>query len=227
MKSLDTYFPKMNPIFLGFFISLLGSLPLGYINVVGLQILLEQGVISHVLFVIGIVFIQFFMLKSVSIGAKWLVKQKNLLLFIDVFTVLFFALLSYYFFTNYNVASSSLSQFPLSGYPFLLGLFLNVLNFIQWPYWAGIFIYLFRTKKLNPNKHNNSIFIVGVLVGTFTGMLVFAYTSHFFIQKSDFKINAYFNSIFAVLFLGLTLMQCYKLVVNYKKRINAKRDSLL
>ncbi len=152
MKSLDTYFPKMNPILLGFFISLLGSLPLGYINVVGLQILLEQGNISHLLFVLGIVFIQFFMLKSVSIGAKWLVKQKNLLLFIDVFTVLFFALLSYYFFTNYNVATSSLSQFPLSGYPFLLGLFLNVLNFIQWPYWAGIFIYLFRTKKLNPNN---------------------------------------------------------------------------
>ena len=119
MKSLDTYFPKMNPILLGFFISLLGSLPLGYINVVGLQILLQQGIISHILFVFGIVFIQFFVLKSVIVGAKWLVKQKNLLLFIDVFTVLFFALLSYYFFTNYNVASSSLSQFPLSRYPFL------------------------------------------------------------------------------------------------------------
>ena len=66
MKSLDTYFPKMNPILLGFFISLLGSLPLGYINVVGLQILLEQGIISHVLFVLGIVFIQFFVLKSMD-----------------------------------------------------------------------------------------------------------------------------------------------------------------
>ncbi len=132
----------MNPILLGFFISLLGSLPLGYINVVGLQILLEQGNISHLLFVLGIVFIQFFMLKSVSIGAKWLVKQKNLLLFIDVFTVLFFALLSYYFFTNYNVATSSLSQFPLSGYPFLLGLFLNVL-----------YLYLFiQNKKIKSEQ---------------------------------------------------------------------------
>jgi hypothetical protein len=98
------------------------------------------------------------------------------------------------------------------------------LNFIQWPYWAGIFIYLFRTKKLNPNKHNNSIFIVGVLVGTFTGMLVFALTSHFFIQQSDFKINAYFNSIFAVLFLGLSLLQFIKLVVNYKKRVKQEQN---
>ena len=149
MKVLETFLPNLNPIILGFLISLLGSLPLGYINMVGLQILLEQGVFNHFLFVLGIVFIQFFVLKLVVIGAKWLVRQKNLMLFIDVFTVLFFALLSYYFFTNYNIASSSLSQFPLSSYPFLLGLFLNVLNFIQWPYWAGIFIYLFRTKKLN------------------------------------------------------------------------------
>ncbi|MFY8068575.1 MAG: hypothetical protein ACOVMG_00635 [Flavobacterium sp.] len=220
MKVLETFLPNLNPIILGFLISLLGSLPLGYINMVGLQILLEQGVFNHFLFVLGIVFIQFFVLKLVVIGAKWLVRQKNLMLFIDVFTVLFFALLSYYFFTNYNIASSSLSQFPLSSYPFLLGLFLNVLNFIQWPYWAGIFIYLFRAKKLNPNKYNSSIFIVGVLVGTFTGMLVFAYISNFFIQQSNFKINTYFNSIFAVLFLVLTLIQCYKFVVTCKLKEN-------
>jgi threonine/homoserine/homoserine lactone efflux protein len=220
MKSLDTYFPKMNPILLGFFISLLGSLPLGYINVVGLQILLEQGIISHVLFVFGIVFIQFFVLKSVSVGAKWLVKQKNLMLFIDVFTVLFFALLSYYFFTNYNVASSSLSQFPLSDYPLVLGWFLNSLNFIQWPYWAGIYMYLFRTNRLQPGQNTNNIFITGVLVGTFVGMFVFANTTHFLIIQSNLEINKYFNLIFAVLFGGLAILQSFKLVVK-KRSINA------
>lgn len=227
MKSLGIYLPKMNPILLGFLISLLGSLPLGYINVVGLQILIEKGNLSHILFVFGIICIQFFVLRLVSVGAKWLVKQKSLMLFIDASTILFFVLLGYFFFINHNVQTSSLSQFPLSDYPFLLGLFLNLLNFIQWPYWAGIYIYLYRTERLKQNQSNNYIFILGVLVGTFTGMLVFANTSHFFIQQSNFKINSYFNSIFAVLFLGLSLLQFIKLVVNFKKRINTKRDSLL
>jgi len=148
MKLLDKYLPKQSPLLLGFLISLMGALPLGYINVIGLQILLEQGNWAVVSFISGIVFIEFFVLKAVSFGAKWLVRQRKLLLFIDAFTIVFFSTIGYYFFSNINSGTNfSLTQLKLAQFPFILGLLLNSLNFIQWPYWSGIYIYLFRTEN--------------------------------------------------------------------------------
>jgi threonine/homoserine/homoserine lactone efflux protein len=219
MKVIEPFLPKDNQALLGFFISLLGALPLGYINAVGLQILIEKGTFNLILFIFGIISIQFFVLKIVSFGAKWLVKQKQLLTFIDVFTIVFFGLISYYFFDNsQNNRSDSLAEFQLFDYPLLLGWLLNSLNFIQWPYWAGIYIYLFRTNRLRPGQKTNNIFIIGVLLGTFVGMFVFANTTYYFIIQSKLEINSYFNSIFAVLFAGLATLQFIKLVLKKKNK---------
>lgn len=177
MKILDKYTPKNKPLLLGILISLIGSLPLGYINVISLQILLEQGNRAEFSFIAGIVFVQFFVLKAVSFGAKWLVKQKKLLLFIDTFTIVFFLGIAFYFYYHINNGTNfSLSQLKLAKYPFFLALLLNSVNFIQWPYWSGIYIYLYQTKKLNPKCNDNSLFITGVMMGTFVGMLIFANT---------------------------------------------------
>lgn len=218
MKILDKFIPKNNPFILGFAISLAGALPLGYINVISLQILLEQGYWATVSFISGIVFIEFFVLKIVSFGAKWLVEQKRLLLFINVFTIVFFTIIAYYFFSNINTnANFSLSQLHLAQFPFILGLLLNSLNFIQWPYWSGIYIYLFRTHRLDPHCNDNSLFIIGTMIGTLAGMLIFAYTGKHFLIESKMQFSKYINIIFATLFSLLTLVQLIKLFWKYKK----------
>jgi hypothetical protein len=198
MRILDKYTPKNSPFLLGFSISLIGALPLGYINVISLQILLEQGNWATVSFISGIVFIEFFVLKVVSFGAKWLVEQKKLLLFIDVFTIALFLGIAIYFITNIgNNKNFSLSQLQLAQFPFILGLLLNSLNFIQWPYWSGIYIYLFRTEKLDPKCNDNSLF---------------AHTGKYFLVENKIEISKYLNPIFATLFLVLSLGQAGKLV---------------
>lgn len=218
MKWLDEYAPKNSPFALGFLISLMGALPLGYINVISLQILLEQGNWSTVSFISGIVFIEFFVLKAVSFGAKWLVEQKKLLLFIDVFTIVFFLSIGYYFFSNINNDKNfSLSQLQLAQFPFILGLLLNSLNFIQWPYWSGIYIYLFRTKKLDPRCNDNSIFIMGAMIGTLAGMLLFAHTGKYFLLENKAQFNKYLNTIFAILFLVIAIGQVIKVFIKRKK----------
>lgn len=218
MKLLDKIAPKKNPLLLGILISLMGSLPLGYINVIGLQILLEQGNWATVSFISGIVFIEFFVLKAVSFGAKWLVEQKKLLLFIDVFTIVFFLGIAVYFITNIgNDKNFSLSQLQLAQFPFILGLLLNSLNFIQWPYWSGIYIYLFRTEKLDPHCNDNSLFIMGAMIGTLAGMLIFAHSGKYFLVENKIEISTYLNSIFATLFLVLAVIQITKVFIKRKK----------
>lgn len=219
MKLLDKYAPKNSPFLLGFGISLMGALPLGYINVISLQILLEQGNWATVSFISGIVFIEFFVLKAVSFGAKWLVEQKKLLLFIDVFTIVFFTGIATYFVTNIgNDKNFSLSQLQLAQFPFILGLLLNSLNFIQWPYWSGIYIYLFRTEKLEPHCNDNSLFIMGAMLGTLAGMLIFTHTGKYFLVENKIEMSKYLNPIFATLFLALAIGQIGKLFWKQKKK---------
>lgn len=212
MKGIAKFAPKNKPLLLGFLISLLGTLPLGYLNVISLQIRLEEGSWSMTLFILGIVFVEFFVLKAVGFGAKWLVSQKKLLLFIDIFTIVFFSSITFYFYTNIgNEKNFSLSELQLTQFPFVLGMFLNALNFMQWPYWSGIYLYLFSTEKINPKTNQNSIFILGALLGTFAGMVLFAQTGNYFLIDKKAAIGKYLNIIFAILFLVLAMLQVMNL----------------
>ena len=205
---------KKNPLLLGFLISLMGALPLGYVNVISLQILLEQGNWASLSFIIGIITIQYFVLKTVNKIAGWLVNQEKLLLFIDLFTILFLLAIALYFTTNTaNHKNISLSNFKLAQYPFLLALLLNILNFIQWPYWSGIYIYLFRTAKLENKKNTNNIFIVGALLGTSLGMFLFSHVGQFLIVENQIKMNLYLNPTFMILFFILALVKTVQFIL--------------
>jgi threonine/homoserine/homoserine lactone efflux protein len=217
MKWIERYSFKNNPFKLGFLISLLGSLPLGYLNVIGLQILLEQGNLSVVSFILGIVAIEFFVLKIVSFAAHWLVGQKKLLMVIDIFTILFLGSIAWYFISNDK--NFNLSQLQLAKHPFLLGVLLNSLNAIQWPYWSGIYIYLFRTNKLETTRKANYIFLVGALIGTFFGMLFFVYAGQYILVENNIKMTHYLNPIFSILFFTLATIQIAKLYLNRNKKV--------
>jgi len=208
LKLVTQHISSKKPFWLGFFISFLGSLPLGYLNVIGLEILLEQGSIDTFSFISGVVIIELFVLWAVSKLAKWLVKQKKILVVIDVFTILFFLGIACYLFITLNGDSStSISELGRFKYPIILGLLLNSLNFIQWPYWSGIYLYLFRTNKLKGNKKSNVIFILGALIGTYIGMLAFAYVGKFIFEDNVATLSPYLNLIFVFLFLAIGLIQ--------------------
>jgi hypothetical protein len=206
---------------LGLVISLLGSLPLGYLNVIGLQILIEQGHVALTSYIIGILVVEFFVLLTVSYMAKWLVQQKKLLLFVDIFTILFFASIAWYFVTKIGSnLDFGLSQLHKAKYPFVLGVILNSFNLIQWPYWSGIYMYVFRTEKLNTTRTSNYLFITGALSGTFLGMLIFIYTGNYILEQSQAPWTTYLNPIFATLFFMLATLQIIKLFFNRNKVAN-------
>jgi threonine/homoserine/homoserine lactone efflux protein len=209
-----------SPWLYGFIISLLGSLPLGYINVIALQITLEKGNLASIYFILGIVFIEIFVLKATAYGAIWLVSQKKLLLFIDIFMILFFTSIGYYFFSNIGTQQNfNLSNLKFSQYPFLLGLLLNTLNFIQWPYWSGVYIYLYRNGNLNlTSKTRKNYFIIGALIGTGLGMIIFSQLGKLLLFDNKNQFNTYLNIIFSLLFLILALLQIIKICLKQSKK---------
>ncbi|WP_299782637.1 hypothetical protein [uncultured Formosa sp.] len=218
MKLIVKHLSNRKPFWLGFFISFLGSLPLSYLNIIALEILIEQGSVNTFLFVFGIIIIEFFVMYTVSRFAKWLVKQKKVLVFIDVFTILFLlGIASYLFLTLNNTSSFSLKDVMQFKYSIVLGLLLNSLNFVQWPYWSGVYLYLFRTDKLAENKKSNMIFIPGALLGTCSGMLTFAYVGKFIFEDNVAVFSPYLNLIIALLFLVLGFIQLIQFSVKQYK----------
>lgn len=146
--------------------------------------------------------------------ADWIVNQEKLFQFIDVFTILFLFNIALYFMSNIaDGKNSNLSLFKLAQYPFLLAVFLNLLNFIQWPYWSGVYIYLFRTAKLDSQNSTNGIFILGAIMGTSLGMFLFAHISQFLITANQIKMSTYLNPVFMILFLFLAVLQTVKFIL--------------
>ena len=88
---------------------------------------------------------------------------------------------------------------------------------MQWPYWSGIYLYLFRTEKTKLKTNQNNIFIVGALIGTFAGMMLFAQAGNYFLIDRKAAIGKYLNIIFTLIFSGLALIQFINLFWKRRK----------
>lgn len=218
---------KNNTILLGFLISFIGYIPLGYLNIVGLQILSERGQWSLFFFVIGVIFVEFFVLNMVSLATKWFVNQNKLWIIIEVFSVVFFLSIAGYFFTNNsNEHNLNLSQLYFAKYPFFLGVLLNGLNTLQWPYWSGIYMYVYKTNKLDSTKKANSLFIFGALLGSAAGILSFVELSHYILVKNHLSITQNLNSALAFVFFVLATFKIVKLLRRKVKKVKELSTSI-
>lgn len=130
-------------IFFGFIVSFLGSLPLGYLNIIGVEVFSKLGINSLVLYLFGVILVEAIVIYFTVIFANQLAKNKKILKFIDFFAVFFFLLLAYLFYANSNQTTEEHNY--LDDYvhysPFLIGMVLCGLNFLQIPFgWVGTYI---------------------------------------------------------------------------------------
>ena len=166
MKSLKN-------IFFGFIVSFLGSLPLGYLNIIGVEVFSKLGINSLILYLFGVILIEAVVIYVTVIFANQLAGNKKIFKFIDFFAVFFFLLLAYLFYANSNQTNQEHNY--LDDYvhysPFLIGMVLCGLNFLQIPFWMGWNLYLMNAKSISLIKNLKYYYILGTLIGTFFGML--------------------------------------------------------
>ena len=85
-------------IVVGFVVSFIGSLPLGYLNIVGVEILSELGLNQLIFYLFGVISIEAFVIYSTVIFSNKLAESKKLMKFIDFFAVFFLLLIAYLFY---------------------------------------------------------------------------------------------------------------------------------
>lgn len=194
-------------IAVGFLVSFVGSIPLGYLNVIGFQIYQRSGINGVVSYLLGVISVEAIVIYCTLVFAHQLMRKQKLLKYIEGFAVVFMFVLAFVFYNGalHPKENEALISKYLEYSFYFLGLFLSALNFIQLPFWTGWNLYLLNGNYVSMDKKN--FYLVGTLLGTFAGMLGLIISLHYVTSQTDFLAKYLMLYIIPLVFIGLGIFQ--------------------
>src|SRR6266542_1472356 len=199
--------------FTGMFISFLGSLPLGTLNVAAMQISITDGYTQAILFSLGSLLVEMIYVRISLIGIDWIRKQKKIfkiLEWVTLFIVIALAVSSFHAALHPKTGNNIVLSSPLPR--FILGATMCAVNPVQIPFWFGWSTVLFTKKVLLPKNSHYNLYILGIGIGTFIGNCVFIFGGQLVAEglKSNQQILSWvIGGIFAL----TALIQTWRIVV--------------
>ena len=205
-------------IFVGFLVSFVGSIPLGYLNLIGFEIYSKKGFSHTIEYLLGVVFVEGIVIFLTLEFANFLTNQKKWMKRIDVFTIVFLLVLSSSFFLKSDLSKTS--SIYISYPSFVTGLILSSLNFIQIPFWTGWNLYLINNNYIVIDKISKIFYLTGTLFGTFFGMLSLILGLNYFSENNSFINQTFISKGIPVVFFGLAVFQIIQFYRKYRSRTN-------
>jgi hypothetical protein len=207
---------NLKNIFVGFLVSFIGSIPLGYLNVIGFDIYTFSGLQAAIYYLLGVICIEFLVILGTLLFASKLNSKQKLLKFIDAFSIVFMFVLAYVFYANGNSEQVNRTVFlNISTNFFFAGILYSCLNFIQIPFWLSWNLYLLIGKYIEVSKSRKYFYLFGTITGTFFGMLTLILSLHYFASNIDFLSNYLMKIIIPLVFVGLGVLQGFKYCRKY------------
>lgn len=206
---------NLKNIFVGFLVSFIGSIPLGYLNVIGFQLFQKLGLIETLWYLLGVIVIEFFVIYFTLIFAQKLAENKKLNKYIEGFSVVFMFVLAYVFYASATSEKNYIATIQYS--PFVLGIVLSGLNFIQIPFWTSWNLYLLNGNYIEVSKSRKYFYVLGTVAGTFCGMLALILSLHYFATNVKFLAQYLMQIIIPLVFVGLGIFQGFKFYKKYWK----------
>jgi threonine/homoserine/homoserine lactone efflux protein len=207
-------------LFTGLFISFLGSLPLGTLNIATMQIAISDGLMPAILFSSGSLTAEVIYVRLSLIAMDWIRKQQKLFRILEWVTlgiVVALAVSSFYAAMHPSVNKNVILSSSVNRY--VLGFIMSALNPIQIPFWFGWSTVLFTKKILLPKNSHYNIYILGIGLGTLLGNCVFIFGGQLIADKLDNNQNILswiIGGIFAITALIQLLKMGKKKDVNYR-----------
>ena len=204
-------------IFVGFLVSFIGSIPLGYLNVIGFDIYSKLGMNSLVFFLLGVIFVEMFVIYFTLIFAKQLVNNKKLMKIIDFFAIFFLLIIAYSFYASANQTmkqQGALEKYAMYS-PFLIGVFLSCINFLQVPFWTGWNLYLVNENYISIVNKHKLYYIAGTLIGTFAGMLILVLILSTLAENTTSFSKYVIPVVIPLFFVVLAVVQMVKVYKKY------------
>ncbi|PZX91890.1 hypothetical protein DOS84_18325 [Flavobacterium aquariorum] len=207
-------------ITVGFIVSFVGSLPLGYLNIIGVEVFSKFGLNPLVSYLLGVIVVEAIVIYCTVIFANQLANNKKLMKGIDFFAVFFLLLLAYLFYahSNQTVEEHNYLESYVRYSPFLIGMVLCGLNFLQIPFWMAWNLYLMNAKYITLSKKLRFHYIFGTLVGTFFGMLAVIVLLDSLSQKILDYSKIILPIVIPLFFMVLAFFQAHKVYKKYLKK---------
>lgn len=202
-------------ILVGFLVSFIGSIPLGYLNVIGFHLFQKSGMHPTILFVLGVICVEFLVIFFTLIFAKKLAENKRLTKYIEGFSVVFMFILAAVFYFSSNSKTDYSASFQYS--PFVFGIVSSCLNFIQIPFWTGWNLYLLNGNYIEVSNSRKYFYVFGTIGGTFCGMMTLILSLHYFATNVEFLSKYLTQIIIPLVFLCLGIFQAIKFYRKYYK----------
>ena len=206
-------------LFFGFLVSFLGSLPLGYLNIVGVAILAHSKWQSLVLYLLGVILVEVVVVYGTIFFVNQLVANKKWMKNIDFFAIFFLLGLAVVFRLSSNDSAASVDFLKeyVAYSSFFIGLVLCVLNFLQIPFWVGWNLYLVNANRIVLTNRLQHFYLLGIIFGTFLGMLLAIVVLDSLAQK-NFSFTSYILPVFIpIFFVILAVFQMRKVHKKYLK----------
>ena len=198
-------------LFTGLFISFLGSLPLGSLNIAAMQISITDGMVPALLFSLGSLLAEVIYVRISLIAMDWVRKQKlffKVLEWVTLLIVVALTISSFYAAMDPGVKKNVILSSTVPR--FWLGLFMSALNPVQIPFWFGWSTVLFSKKILEPKNTHYNIYIIGIGLGTLLGNCVFIFGGKLIGDRLN-NNQALLNWIIGGIFAITALIQAWKM----------------
>ncbi|MGB4770624.1 MAG: LysE family transporter [Chitinophagaceae bacterium] len=174
----------------GLFISFLGALPMGTLNMSAMQIAITDGYYPAVLFAFGALLVEMIYVRMTLVAMGWFRAHKKLLLVMEWLTLVIILVLAASSF--YTAMHPTLKANPIlsnSIHRFWLGAGLSAINPLQIPFWFGWSTVLTGKGILVRNGYNYVYYILGIGIGTFIGFTVFIFGGKLLVDRLDAQQN--------------------------------------
>jgi threonine/homoserine/homoserine lactone efflux protein len=201
---------------LGFIVSFIGSIPPASINLITVRIAATKGFREAMWFASGAVVIEFFYSYIAIFFSELLLQNKPLTQFIQIVAIPVFVLLAFLTIRNHTPSENQLNDEELDaankkGNSFLKGLLMGIVNVLQIPFWMIYGTYFISIGWLAESFDLVTVFVVGICMGTFSLLCIFAYFSKKIFKGKSFN-RQLFNKILAGIFLLLAFIQSIKII---------------
>ena len=186
----------------GMFISFLGTLPLGSLNLAAMQISVSDGIRPAIKFALGAMLVEMIYVRISLVAMDWVRKRKKLFRYLEWATVLIIAALAVTSFiaaADPHIKKNVILSNTLDR--FWLGTAMSAINPVQIPFWFGWSAALFSKGVLQPRNDHYNLYIAGIGLGTLSGFACFIFGGRLLVDSlnaNQAMVQWIVGSIFAI-----------------------------
>lgn len=202
-------------IAVGFLVSFAGSVPLGYLNIAGYEIFSANSWKALLPYALGVICVEAIVIYSTLVFADLLASKKKLIRGIEIFSILFMVALAILFFIKSgNPNQDVFFRKYFNHTPFVIGLILSAINFMQVPFWLAWNLYVVNKGHAITKGNYKFLYLLGTLMGSFAGIVGISITLDYAGRSSAFLSENIIPYLFPVAF---SLLAIYQSIQYYRK----------